>query len=64
MFRKLAVLTAFVSGVLASVVPSTCLAQTGKGSDNLAGAWRGQVRPNHSLNPDASPAALHADWRA
>jgi hypothetical protein len=44
MFRNLAVLTVFLMSVLAIVVPSTCLAQTGKGSDNLAGAWRGQVQ--------------------
>ena len=44
MFRKLAMLTAFAIGLLASAVPSTCLAQTGKGSDNLVGAWRGQVQ--------------------
>jgi hypothetical protein len=44
MFRKLAMLTAFAIGLPASAVPSTCLAQTGKGSDNLVGAWRGQVQ--------------------
>ena len=31
-------------GLLASSVSSTCLPQTGKGSDHLAGAWRGQVQ--------------------
>src|SRR6478672_7820484 len=43
MFWKLAMLTAFALGLLAGAIPSTCLAQTGKGSDNLAGAWRGPV---------------------
>ena len=44
MSRKFAVLTAFAIGLHASAVPSACLAQTGKGSDNLVGAWRGQVQ--------------------
>jgi hypothetical protein len=44
MLRKLAILPAFAIGLLASTVPGTCLAQTGKGSDNLVGAWRGQVQ--------------------
>ena len=44
MFRKLALFTAFTIGLLANAVPSTCVAQTGKGSDNLVGAWRGQVQ--------------------
>jgi hypothetical protein len=44
MFRKLALFTAFTIGLLASAVSSTCPAQTGKSSDNLVGAWRGQVQ--------------------
>src|SRR5438874_2555223 len=44
MFRKLAISTAFAIGLVASAVPSTCLAQRGKGSDQLVGAWRGQVQ--------------------
>lgn len=44
MFGNAAKWTAFVIGLLASAVPSTCLPQTGKGSDNLAGAWRGRVQ--------------------
>jgi hypothetical protein len=35
---------AFVIGLLAAAIPGTCLPQTGKGSDSLAGAWRGQVQ--------------------
>ena len=44
MFRRLATLTAFAIGLLASALPSVSLAQTGKGSDNLVGAWRGRVQ--------------------
>lgn len=44
MFRKLALFAAFAIGVFASAVSSTCLAQSSKGSDNLVGAWRGQVQ--------------------
>jgi hypothetical protein len=44
MFRKFAMLIAFAIGLLACAVTSTCLAQTGKGSDSLVGAWRGQVQ--------------------
>ena len=44
MSRNLAMLTAFATSLLAGVFPGTCPAQTGKGSDNLAGAWRGQVQ--------------------
>jgi hypothetical protein len=44
MFRKFAMLTAFAIGLLASAVPSICFGQKAKGSDNLVGAWRGQVQ--------------------
>jgi hypothetical protein len=44
MFRTLALFTAFTIGLLASAVSSICMAQAGKGSDNLVGAWRGQVQ--------------------
>ncbi len=44
MSGKLEMLTAFAISLLASAVTSTCLAQTGKGSDSLVGAWRGQVQ--------------------
>jgi hypothetical protein len=37
-------LAAFAFTLMASVGPSTCLAQTGKGNDNLAGAWQGRVQ--------------------
>lgn len=44
MLRKRALIIAFVIGLMASAVSSVCLAQSGKGSDNLVGAWRGQVQ--------------------
>ena len=44
MFTKPAVFAAFTFALLASAVSSTSLAQSGKGSDNLVGAWRGQVQ--------------------
>ena len=44
MFGKAAKCSAFVIVLFASAVPGTCLPQTGKRSDNLAGAWRGQVQ--------------------
>jgi hypothetical protein len=44
MFSRPTMLTSFAIGLLASAIPATCLAQTGKGSDNLVGAWRGQVQ--------------------
>jgi hypothetical protein len=44
MFRKLALFAAFTIGLLASAVSTVCVAQAGKGSDNLVGAWRGQVQ--------------------
>jgi hypothetical protein len=43
MSKTLATLTAFAFAVFASAGPSICLAQSGSGSDNLAGAWRGRV---------------------
>jgi hypothetical protein len=44
MSTRLAMLTAFAIALFASVGPTTCLAQTGKGIDNLAGAWQGKVQ--------------------
>ena len=44
MSRNLASLTALTIGLFASAVSGACLAQSGKGSDDLAGAWRGRVR--------------------
>ena len=44
MSTRLAMLTAFAVALFASVSPSTCLAQTGNGIDNLAGAWQGKVQ--------------------
>jgi len=44
MFRNLALFTTFTFGLCVSAVSTTCLAQSGKGSDNLVGAWRGQVQ--------------------
>ena len=37
-------LTACAFALFASVGPSTCLAQAGRGVDNLAGAWQGRVQ--------------------
>ena len=39
-----ALLTAFTIALLATAPPSSCLAQAGKGNDNLAGAWQGKVQ--------------------
>ena len=44
MSTRPALLTAFAIVLFASVWPSTGLAQTGKGIDNLAGAWQGNVQ--------------------
>jgi len=44
MSTRLAILTAFAIALFAGVGPSTCLAQAGKGIDNLAGAWQGKVQ--------------------
>src|SRR5438477_10848471 len=44
MLKTFAVRAAFLIPTLFSVAASICLAQTGKGGDNLAGAWRGKVQ--------------------
>jgi hypothetical protein len=44
MSTRLALLAAFAIALFACAAPSTCLAQTGKGIDNLAGAWQGRVQ--------------------
>ena len=44
MSTRLATLIAFAIALFASAGPSTCLAQAGKGNDNLAGAWQGKVQ--------------------
>jgi hypothetical protein len=44
MSKRLAMLTAFAMALFASMSPTACLAQTGKGIDNLVGAWRGKVQ--------------------
>jgi len=44
MLKDLAFLAAFLIASLSSAVPSTCVAETGKGGDNLVGAWRGKVQ--------------------
>ncbi len=44
MSTRLAMLTALVIALSASVGASSCLAQTGKGIDNLTGAWQGRVQ--------------------
>jgi hypothetical protein len=44
MSSRLAMLAAFAFTQMASVSTSTCLAQTGNGNDNLAGAWQGRVQ--------------------
>jgi hypothetical protein len=42
MSTTLATLIAFAIALFAGVGPGTCLAQTGNGTDNLAGAWLGK----------------------
>jgi hypothetical protein len=37
-------LSAVAIGLFMSASPGLCLAQTGKGSDSLAGAWEGKVQ--------------------
>jgi hypothetical protein len=44
MSTRLAMLAALAIALFASAGSSTCLAQTGKGNDNLAGAWQGKVQ--------------------
>jgi hypothetical protein len=44
MLKKLAVLSAFLIASFSCAVPSTFAAETGKGGDNLVGAWRGRVQ--------------------
>lgn len=44
MSSRLALLIAFAIALFASVEPSTCMAQKGKGIDNLTGAWQGKVQ--------------------
>jgi hypothetical protein len=44
MSKRLAMLTTFAIALFASMSPTACLAQTGKGIDNLAGAWQGKVQ--------------------
>lgn len=44
MFGNAAKWTALMIALLASTVPSPCLSQTRPRSDDLAGAWRGQVQ--------------------
>ena len=44
MLARPAMLIAFVIVLFASVAPIACLAQAGRSSDNLAGAWEGKVQ--------------------
>ncbi len=44
MLKNLAVLAALLIATFFSAVPGTCVAATGKGGDNLVGAWRGKVQ--------------------
>jgi len=44
MSTRFATLAALAIALLASAGSSACLAQTGKGNDNLAGAWQGKVQ--------------------
>jgi hypothetical protein len=44
MSKTLATLAALAIALVASASPGICLAQSGSGSDNLAGAWRGKVQ--------------------
>jgi hypothetical protein len=44
MLKKPAVLAAFLIASVASAVPGSFAAETGKSGDNLAGAWRGRVQ--------------------
>jgi hypothetical protein len=44
MSKTLATLTALTIALFAGASPSICVAQTGNGSDNLTGAWRGKVQ--------------------
>jgi hypothetical protein len=44
MMKKHAVLASFLIAVLAIAVPNTFAAETGKGADNIVGAWRGRVQ--------------------
>jgi hypothetical protein len=42
--KKHAVLVSFLIAVFAIAVPNTFAAETGKGADNIVGAWRGKVQ--------------------
>jgi hypothetical protein len=42
--KTLVTLTAFAIALFAGAGPTICVAQSGNGSDNLAGAWRGKVQ--------------------
>jgi len=44
MLKKVAVLAALLIASFSSAVPSAFAAETGKGGDNLVGAWRGRVQ--------------------
>ena len=44
MLKKLAVLSAFLIASFPGAVPITFAAETGKGPDNVTGAWRGWVQ--------------------
>jgi hypothetical protein len=44
MLKRPGVIAAFVMACFSSAVPSTFAAESGKGGDNLVGAWRGKVQ--------------------
>jgi hypothetical protein len=44
MFKQISVLAAFLIASFSSAIPSAFAAKTGKGGDNLVGAWRGKVQ--------------------
>src|SRR4029450_1696791 len=44
MLKDLVVLATFLIASISGAIPSTFAAETGKGGDNLVGAWRGRVQ--------------------